>query len=73
MAATVKSVSFQPEVLNYALEVSKELFGDNLSIFITFLICSYRKNQPEFDLKKDEELGEELQKMLKGIKKNFKY
>ncbi|KZL94386.1 hypothetical protein [Clostridium magnum] len=71
--AVVKAVSFQEDVLKYGLDVSKELFGSNFSIFITFLICSYRKNQPEFDLKKDAELGEELQEMLKGIKKNFKY
>jgi hypothetical protein len=73
MAATVKAVSFQPEVLEYALETSKELFGNNLSIFVTFLICSYRKNQPEFELKEDQELEEELREILKGTKKNFKY
>lgn len=71
--AVVKAVSFQEDVLKYGLDVSKELFGNNFSIFITFLICSYRKNQPEFQLKEDEELGEELQKMFTGIKSNFKY
>jgi hypothetical protein len=73
MAATVKAVSLQPEVLKYGLEVADELFGKNFSIFITFLICSYKKNQPEFELKVDEELGEELKYLFKGIKKNFKY
>jgi hypothetical protein len=71
--AVVKAVSFQEDVIKYGLEVSKELFGNNFSIFITFLICSYRKNQPEFQLKEDKELGKELQGMFKGIKKNFKY
>jgi hypothetical protein len=71
--AVVKAVSFQEDVIKYGLEVSKELFGNNFSIFITFLICSYRKNHPEFELKEDKELGEELQGMFKGIKKNFKY
>lgn len=71
--AVVKAVSFQPEVLEYGQEVANELFGKNLSIFITFLICSYRKNQPEFNIKEDPELGEELKEIFKGIKKNFKY
>lgn len=71
--AVVKAVSFQTEVLEYGIEVSKELFGGNFSIFITYLICSYRKNSPEFEIKVDEELGDELKELLKGIKKNFKY
>lgn len=71
--AVVKAVSFQEDVLNYGLEVAKELFGNNFSIFVTYLICSYRKNNPEFELKPDEELGEELEKFIIGIKKNFKY
>lgn len=71
--AVVKAVSFQTEVLEYGLGVAKELFGNNFSIFITFLICSYRKNNPQFELREDEELGEELKEILKGIKKNFKY
>lgn len=71
--AVVKAVSFQEEVLKYGLGVAKELFGNNFSIFITYLICSYRKNQPEFNIEEDEELGEELQDLFKGIKKNFKY
>lgn len=71
--AVVKAVSFSADALEYGLGVSKELFGGNFSIFITFLICSYRKNQPEFNIKEDEELGEELKGLFKGIKKNFKY
>lgn len=71
--AVVKAVSFQQEVLNYGLKVSKELFGDNFSIFVTYLICCYRKNNPEFELREDGELGEELRGLYKGIKKNFKY
>ncbi|MCH5138203.1 hypothetical protein JMF89_13445 [Clostridiaceae bacterium UIB06] len=71
--AVVKAVSFQQDVLEYGLDVSKELFGNNFSIFVTFLICSYRKNQPEFELKEDRELEEDLREILKGIKKNFKY
>jgi hypothetical protein len=71
--AVVKAVSFQEDVIKYGLEVSKELFRNNFSIFITFLICNYRKNQPEYNLKEDKELGEELQNLSIGIKKNFKY
>ena len=49
--AVVKAVSFQSEVLKYGQKVADELFEKNLSIFITFLICSYRKNQPEFSIR----------------------
>lgn len=72
MAAVVKSVSFQPEVLNFGLEEAKELFGDNFSIFITFLICSYRKNKPEYKVRFDKELGEEVMNCLEGILETFK-
>ncbi|MFL0198553.1 hypothetical protein ACJDU8_23795 [Clostridium sp. WILCCON 0269] len=71
--AVVKAVSFHPDVIKYGLKVSEELFGNNFSIFVTFLICSYRKNQPEFNLKENKELGEELEGLFRGIKKNFKY
>lgn len=64
MAAVVKTVSFQPDVLEYGLTVSKELFGDNFSVFVTYLICTYRKNNPEFKLVPDPELGEELKQYL---------
>lgn len=64
--AVVKAVSFQEEVLKYAKEEAKEIFGDNLSAFITFLICNYKRNQPKhFDI--DKELGEELGSCFKRI------
>lgn len=64
--AVVKAVSFQEEVIKYAKEEAKELFGDNLSAFITFLICTYKRNQQKhFDI--DEELGEELEAHFKRI------
>lgn len=70
--AVVKAVSFQPEVLDYGQKVANELFGKNLSIFITFLICSYRKNKIEINLKEDEELGEELKECIKNMMEVFR-
>jgi CRISPR/Cas system-associated protein Cas7 (RAMP superfamily) len=70
--AVVKAVSFPADVLEYGLETSKELFGGNFSIFITYLICSYRKSKIEINFKEDEELGEELKECISNMLEVFK-
>lgn len=70
--AVVKAVSFPSKVLEYGLEVSKELFGENFSMFVVFLICSYRKSKIEVNLREDDELSEELKECLNNMLEVFK-
>jgi hypothetical protein len=61
--AIVKALSFQEDVFKYAKEEAEEMFGNNLSAFVTYLICNYRRNNPK-RFKIDKELGEELKNQL---------
>lgn len=64
--AIVKTLSFQEDVFKYAKEEAAEMFGNNLSAFVSFLICNYRRNQPKH-FRLDEELGEELKECLMRV------
>ena len=65
--AIVKTLSFQEDVFKYAKGEATEMFGNNLSAFVTYLICDYRRKQPKH-FKLDEELGEELKECLMRVK-----
>lgn len=73
MAAKVIPISLQEDVSDFGHEIAKNMFGNNFSAFVTFLICNYRAQNNIVTIKNDikKESTNQFGSFLDNIEEHF--